>query len=542
MKSWPASMHRLILLLIAAGMLAGVFVVQRRMNALRTSHRLVDVGIADNAPPAVAFITVALGSFRGIAADLLWLYANRMQDQGNYFEIVQLASWMVKLQPRFTGATAYLAWNMAYNISVTFHDFEDRWRWVQRGIELIRDEALVYNPGDPELYKELGWIYQHKLGQELDDANRYYKYHLARQMMTCLGGWPPDWDKLSAAPPDATALAASLPNGQRLEEVLLRHGYDFRRLEKAFRAAEGALPAEVAADLQAERWSAGVETCLRARWLREVYKLDPVRIRQLNQEYGDLDWRLPEAHAIYWSKLGLNQDDDIVNLACERMIFQSLSNAFRGGRVAYMGSPESLEVTPNTSIVDAVEAQYLDSMAKHPGNTSIGAGYENFLIDAIVTLYSFGHERKAEEYFRKLRTKFNYARYRKPLEEFVLDEMAGDIATATFDQAHACVQAFLYRSFLALAVGDDDRANAYELVARRSYEKYMEQIGKSTVKRRGLPDFPDMKATMFLRCLETFPPELSARLRQAAESAGLDVGTSKGQAAPAGPPGTIKPD
>ena len=32
----------------------------------------------------------------------------------------------------------------------------------------IRDEAMAYNPGDPELFRQLGWMYQHKLGKDLD--------------------------------------------------------------------------------------------------------------------------------------------------------------------------------------------------------------------------------------------------------------------------------------------------------------------------------------------------------------------------------------
>ncbi|HRU00833.1 MAG TPA: hypothetical protein P5239_03950, partial [Victivallales bacterium] len=156
--------------------------LQIKINKIRDEKKLTDTTIIENAPPIIAFTTVALGSFRGLLADLLWLRVIRLQDQGQYFEMVQLASWITKLQPRFTGATAYLAWNMAYNISVTCSSFEDRWRWIKKGIELIRDEALFYNPGDPILYKELGWIYQHKLGNIMDDANIYYKNQLALEM------------------------------------------------------------------------------------------------------------------------------------------------------------------------------------------------------------------------------------------------------------------------------------------------------------------------------------------------------------------------
>ena len=147
--------------------------VQKKLDNIIVKDKLVDEAVNDKGlPPMVAFTTVALGGFRGILADLLWLRAGALQEEGKYFELVQLASWITKLQPKFTGATSYLAWNMAYNISVTFQDPQDRWRWVQRGIELIRDEGLNYNANDPKLYQQLGWIYQHKMGNTLDDAQK----------------------------------------------------------------------------------------------------------------------------------------------------------------------------------------------------------------------------------------------------------------------------------------------------------------------------------------------------------------------------------
>ena len=166
-----------------AVLLTATTLVQKRLDAIVKQDKLVDEASIEGLPPMVAFTTVALGGFRGVLADMLWLRMNGLQQQGKYFEMVQLASWITKLQPKFTGATAYLAWNMAYNVSVTFTSPVDRWRWVQRGIELIRDEALNYNANDPLLYRELGWIYQHKIGNMLDDAQRYYKFMICKEMM-----------------------------------------------------------------------------------------------------------------------------------------------------------------------------------------------------------------------------------------------------------------------------------------------------------------------------------------------------------------------
>ena len=174
-----------LLAVVTLVLLFGLSRIENRLEGQIKTHHLRFTGQIENAPPLVAFTTVALGSFRGLIADLLWLRAGALQEKGNYYEMAQLARWLTDLQPTFSGATAYLAWNMAYNISVTCSDFADRWRWVNEGIRLIRDRALIYNPEDPVLYKDLAWIFQHKMGNYMDDANQYYKvqqivllYHL----------------------------------------------------------------------------------------------------------------------------------------------------------------------------------------------------------------------------------------------------------------------------------------------------------------------------------------------------------------------------
>src|SRR6267142_1816124 len=113
--------------------------LQRQLNRQRADLGLTRVAPLENAPPVLAFTTVALGGFRGLIANALWIRVNDLQDEGKYFEMVQLADWITKLEPTFTQVWLVQSWNMAYNISVKFSDSYDRWRWVQRGIELLRD-------------------------------------------------------------------------------------------------------------------------------------------------------------------------------------------------------------------------------------------------------------------------------------------------------------------------------------------------------------------------------------------------------------------
>ncbi len=139
-------------------------------------------GYSSDVPPALTFVMAGLGGFRGIVSEVLWFRVNRLQEEGRYLELVQLADWLTMLDPHAAEAWVYNAWNLAYNVSVMMIRDDDRLRWVQNGIALLRDEGLRFNPREPRLYRELAWFYQNKIGDVLDNAHLTYKFHLAETM------------------------------------------------------------------------------------------------------------------------------------------------------------------------------------------------------------------------------------------------------------------------------------------------------------------------------------------------------------------------
>src|SRR5262245_9645369 len=151
------NLKKLLLLALAAAMFVGVSQVQKSLNQDRARLGLTRVQPLDNAPPMLAFTTVALGGFRGLISNALWMRASDLQDEDKFFEMAQLADWITKLEPHYVQVWLVQAWNMAYNISVKFKDAPDRWRWVSRGIELLRDQGLRWNPNETLIYRELAW-------------------------------------------------------------------------------------------------------------------------------------------------------------------------------------------------------------------------------------------------------------------------------------------------------------------------------------------------------------------------------------------------
>ena len=138
-----ARAKKVLLLLLAAALLFGAGRVQQLLNRDRDALGLTRASALTGAPPVLAFTTVALGGFRGLISNYLWIRANDLQLDDKYFEAAQLADWITALEPNFTQVWLFQAWNMAYNISVKFKDAPDRWRWVERGIELLRDEGAL---------------------------------------------------------------------------------------------------------------------------------------------------------------------------------------------------------------------------------------------------------------------------------------------------------------------------------------------------------------------------------------------------------------
>lgn len=128
----------------------------------------------------VRYVMVGLGGFRGVISEVLWIRATQLQEQGRYFELVQLSDWITALDPRAAEAWVFNAWNLSYNIPAMLPDPAARLNWVRAGLDLLSKKAIPANPVTPRLYRELGWLYQNKIGSFDDKASRVYKIALAK--------------------------------------------------------------------------------------------------------------------------------------------------------------------------------------------------------------------------------------------------------------------------------------------------------------------------------------------------------------------------
>ncbi|MBO5959542.1 MAG: hypothetical protein J6Q65_05420, partial [Lentisphaeria bacterium] len=190
-----------------------IWKIQQNQDRMIIEHHLLAEDFAKNhgTPPGVAISTVFFGPFRNLMVNALWLRMDRLHKQGKYFEMVQLADWILQVQPENATAAQYVAWNMAYNITVTQQDFDTRRRWIRKAVETLH-KAIAKNPNEPILYREMGWIWQHKLGDELDQASPYYKQKIAEENYRIFGKkHAPDWQRLTELPADWKSLYQKYP-------------------------------------------------------------------------------------------------------------------------------------------------------------------------------------------------------------------------------------------------------------------------------------------------------------------------------------------
>lgn len=143
-------------------------------------------------------VLTALGGLRSVAAEFVWFRADMLQSEGRYAEMVQLANTLTLLEPHVPEVWSYAAWNLAYNISVMMPTYADRWRWVEAALRLLRDKGLAFNPESAELYREIAFLFEFKIGVDIDSAAALYREEWTK--LTTQAELRGDWTPLKMNP------------------------------------------------------------------------------------------------------------------------------------------------------------------------------------------------------------------------------------------------------------------------------------------------------------------------------------------------------
>ncbi len=459
----------MLCLAVSVVSLTGAALLVDPINQQREALQItVHPDVLENMPPEIAFTQAALGSFRGLSVDVLWARVTNMKQEGKLYEARQLSEMITTLQPRFPQVWAFRAWDMAYNMSVMTHTPEERWMWVSSGVDLLREKGIPTNPFSIQLYKELAWIFIHKIGQFSDDMHWYYKRKLAEEWHRILDQPPagsteqvidafrpvaemyeqyvdPDREDSEADP-----LQAFLDDHPEAEESVDRFrslGFkmDVRLLKRlgfiraVLRSADGAMVDRVLQRLDTgehadelrhwlrradiEQTRADLMNFLRARVLHKTYHMDPSFMLELMEEIGPLDWRHPASHGMYWTYLGDRVSEKLRHLDTKgldllnnyRQALHAAQALTHNGHVTFDPVSGYYSQLPDPRFIesyekllfetpDRVTTKYLQESA---APESFMAGHENFLIWSIRLSYFYGNKEKASELYARVREMYS---------------------------------------------------------------------------------------------------------------------------------------
>ena len=540
----------LLCIVLAVGLLIAAGMQLDSINRQRQDMGLI-IDTPENIPPSLAFATIATGAFRGLVVDALWMRADKLKDEGQFFDARQLAEWITILQPRFASVWEFHAWNMAYNISVAIPATQpdQRWRWVRNGYELLRDEAISkYKLKNISLYRELARTFQHKIGGVSDDAHKYYKLQLAMSMEPLLRsednqlGWqdnqyfealanvPTDWSEI-ISDPNVLSLVKTLKSADDTfsdDDEFVSNYLSLRQNSGRFKSEAG----RTIDDFRGSDALRKFDLFAKAWQLRKIWKLDPVLMRDLNKTYGPtdftdpnshlpLDWRHPDSHAIYWGVKGLqiaareqSHEIDIMETNTDRIVGHSLQNLFRNGKIFIRdmqfqvpvdGSQETetqifkeVFLRPDLRMFDTYNKSVLAILEKYKDEkegslVSLQNGHRNMLKNAVLSFYQSGHKQKAQQIYNQLRKLYDMPDFKVPLVEFARNRFVEELETIGINDAKEQVILLLRESYFLYAIGDDETAYGREALAKEIHNYYQRKyLDENRI------DLPDFKVLQYL--------------------------------------------
>lgn len=562
---------RLVCVILAVAMLIAA---SGRLDSIQKSREelnLVSVPELKSAPPALAFATVAMGAFRGLVVDILWMRAEKLKEEGQFYDAKQIAEWITTLQPRFAAVWDFQGWNMAYNISVAIprEKWEQRWMWVRSGYELLRDEGIQKNPHSILLYRSLSWIFQHKIGGVTDDCHKHYKRELALSMRELIRSrdnyntvTQEDFKELMAAPedvdellkdPDVAALVDGLAKADPQFKSHKKLAVNFLKIlsnpKKFDKAVFDALDMARSTDAIGK-----LDVFSRAYVLRNEWKFDIEFMHDMNENYGPvsfddstkiapLNWEHPDVHAMYWALLGLKLagkpgEYSVDEKNTDRIVFHSLQKLYRMGRIIIYPVPgqlPSIYLRPDLRMFDVCNRTWMKVIDKYmkmdkSNPKALKGGHKNFLENSAYSFYQAGHKAKAGEIYLQLRETYKYEEYNDRLIVFMKKRMVEEIKDLEIHDATEQITMSLREAYFLYANNKDDEAFGRENFAKELYTHYNSIYGDEEVMRVNLPSFamlrymslrdflqdpyyPDMMKQGMMNRLTVERPDLAEKLK-----------------------------
>ncbi len=237
-----------------------------------------------------------------------------------------------------------------------------------------------------------------------------------------------------------------------------------------------------------------IERYWRADRLRHEVKLDPERLVRLHEAFGMIfDYRLAEAHAVYWTSLGIEKGVDrqraidVHRLNTQRIVAYAVQRMFHRGRLAMsrnseMGEPPLL--SPDVRAIPVLFDTFIERSKEYlpfekqqtPVSTNFITGFIGFVRRAILRYHEAGMQDEAQELFDFLRENYPDPMYLAGLDGFLVAQFLYDRDTDDMPRTLARIDALVGRALRLYAYDEDDDAVRCLARGKQIYDYYQANI------------------------------------------------------------------
>ncbi|NIP85897.1 MAG: hypothetical protein GTO03_10190, partial [Planctomycetales bacterium] len=122
--------------------------------------------------PTSASMKLATFGLHGAATTKLWSNAIAYKEREDFTNFGATLQQITHLQPHFVKVWEFQGHNVAFNISVEFDDYRDRYHYVIKGFNLLKN-GIRYNEKEPKLLRVLAYFTGFKIGRS--DEKKFFR-------------------------------------------------------------------------------------------------------------------------------------------------------------------------------------------------------------------------------------------------------------------------------------------------------------------------------------------------------------------------------
>jgi len=434
-------------------------------KGLRESKKSSVTILPNNLPPSMQVAGVALGPLKGLLVDILWWRSERLMDNKEFFEAIQLADWITSLQPTYPSVWSYQGFNFAFNISHNFSDFDERWNWIYEGIKLLRNKGLKYNPDwdkNRDIRFELVHIFYRKVEGVSDKESKRFQDLWTLEMLKYFNNGNRKELEVLARSPKTFEELFKKPEIKLLAEQYKAQDRDLRTEIEARPPTYSQLKPNTRENFQYNKAIVGIIDFLRRRAIETDLNMDVDRMLNTDIEYGPLDWRTHHAQIIYWGAVK-SYDEFLLNTVnFSEYIRAAMLSSFYNGKVGFSEKKDYFIRSHNIEILPKLH-KFFDFLLYKSGLDEeskefkrVDKIHKDFLERAIVITYTYNQIEASRELFEHYEL-YLPDNHNVTFEQYVMEGFNRSLKIENTTARRSFLEATFFKAFQDAARGDWDR-------------------------------------------------------------------------------------